>query len=1079
MAGEVENPERVRFVANERLDHVDADHLSQQARAYADASSKAVLATPLASSAAPVGMLLAGGSITVNPTSGTDGLLRVDSTLLVGLDSDGRTLIKPEGTAITVAIPAGGASYQVYLYYLDDTTKAAKRRAIPATSPFTEFTITPYTRFQGAIGIYVKAGTLGTVVASDAVNGVTTALLFLGIASNSAGVVTYDGSATENRIGTVKPPTARPSSSSSSGSARTLHDVSQGTLYELARAKFTDQGGLSGSAASTTTGAATSHIRISGLSGMNAALVGQSLSLSGAASSGNNGVFRITGYINSTTVDVYNKNAVQPDANDGSIVWSVLAHDLPGGVDPPQQSTNYGAYSEVRRGLDSVDRASKDLVTVGDGVVSFGTFDQSDFASDDLLLKAAYNDVVARGGGTIVIKPGVVLDNFAADVTFDQGNGTEDVVLEGWRRGLLGPTSYSMIQLGGRKILTPTSGGLLVLRNLSVDADGTAFLVRGRFEAHDSSFGNVSNDGASVLTSGATSVEHLRFFNCYFEGSLDTADDTATSAVHVASGTLFNCEVVFDSCTFYNRSLQRTVTIDYDFEVRSGGRFVSCYFVFGYEHGSDLSADTAMIYLRNGNFGRGTTVTGCRFRGSLTDAGRANYTGVRMYDAGSVVVSSCVFDHVLSGVRVTGASNTAGNLVISSSHFVGASASNQSSCRGVHFDVAAINTIVDSCAFSSVGFTVGALQTSGYDVSGLVVRGCTFLNGTFAIVAHSVVFTLGGLIVEGNVFFASLSIYPGLQAPIISMSTTDGVSRATWRGNVHSGYSNDGSAATWLGLRMVAYEIDALIEGNAFRRANDNVVYTGSTADPDDGGPNRLIQLDAHVHRWTIANNVGELLGASSSGANFQQVTCIDAGVKLRGTVDAGSVLERCAITGNRFGDSNSRCSFLQVGSSTTGLQIGSLKIANNTHRTASSVTSTSVAAYGWNIWAEGTASVNDNLHVHGNDWFIDSPAGTLNVDWFVLRVAASGSATVEVVSVSDEVITVTGGEFASTKGWFFSSEITVRSLIFDRIVASVPGAATDPVMYTEFTNDGSYGVTYPSVPAATNWSTSLRVDNN
>jgi len=78
----------------------------------------------------------------------------------------------------------------------------------------------------------------------------------------------------------------------------------------------------SGAAASTGAGAAAGQLRLTGLTGMLATDVGQYLTISGAASAGNNGTFKIAAYNNATSVDIYNATAVQPDGNDGSIAWT-------------------------------------------------------------------------------------------------------------------------------------------------------------------------------------------------------------------------------------------------------------------------------------------------------------------------------------------------------------------------------------------------------------------------------------------------------------------------------------------------------------------------------------------------------------------------------------------------------------------------------------------------------------------------------------------------------------------------------------------------------------------------------------
>lgn len=84
-------------------------------------------------------------------------------------------------------------------------------------------------------------------------------------------------------------------------------------------------GGTSGAAASiVTTGAATpfGQVRLTGLTGMTQASVGHNITISGAASAGNNGTFPITNFVSATSVDILNTAAVVPDASNGAISWA-------------------------------------------------------------------------------------------------------------------------------------------------------------------------------------------------------------------------------------------------------------------------------------------------------------------------------------------------------------------------------------------------------------------------------------------------------------------------------------------------------------------------------------------------------------------------------------------------------------------------------------------------------------------------------------------------------------------------------------------------------------------------------------
>lgn len=101
------------------------------------------------------------------------------------------------------------------------------------------------------------------------------------------------------------------------------------------------QGSGSGSAAST--GAVVAGVAtLSGLTGMSAERVGDSLTISGAATGANNGTFEIVEYVSATSVKVSNAAAVTPDANDGSLAWVVVPRSNQG------QLTVKGANSAAK-----------------------------------------------------------------------------------------------------------------------------------------------------------------------------------------------------------------------------------------------------------------------------------------------------------------------------------------------------------------------------------------------------------------------------------------------------------------------------------------------------------------------------------------------------------------------------------------------------------------------------------------------------------------------------------------------------------------------------------------------------------
>lgn len=99
----------------------------------------------------------------------------------------------------------------------------------------------------------------------------------------------------------------------SQSSTKTLTDETAGFGQALA-----GQTGVAASIGAFGAGVAT----ITGLTGMTANSVGNFLTLSGAATVGNNGTFLIISFISATSVTISNATGASPDANDGSIVWT-------------------------------------------------------------------------------------------------------------------------------------------------------------------------------------------------------------------------------------------------------------------------------------------------------------------------------------------------------------------------------------------------------------------------------------------------------------------------------------------------------------------------------------------------------------------------------------------------------------------------------------------------------------------------------------------------------------------------------------------------------------------------------------
>jgi hypothetical protein len=242
--GDILNPKRVRTQANERLDTIDADALSFVAREFLDAHSRAVVAVPRSvGSSTPTGLIVQGFGLTLNPTGASDNKVRVQSAVGVAFDADGRLLIKENGVQVDLTLPSGNS--QIYVYYVESTTDTTVRRNIPVSSPFTEGGVTMSTKLKGDAAFFVRAGDQTSIVASDFVNGATTALCFLGVANNSAGTITMtgynattapNGAFATNRITSVTVPTTLPTTNTMNGSIGALQDLVAALAYMVGQA---------------------------------------------------------------------------------------------------------------------------------------------------------------------------------------------------------------------------------------------------------------------------------------------------------------------------------------------------------------------------------------------------------------------------------------------------------------------------------------------------------------------------------------------------------------------------------------------------------------------------------------------------------------------------------------------------------------------------------------------------------------------------------------------------------------------------------------------------------------------------
>lgn len=411
---------RPRGESNERWDLVDFNAMSVTSQAFLESAIRALLSSPRATAGSPVGERWS-GSITVNPTSSSDNLIRIDSVPFVGLDANGGLVLKPNGVTLATAVPSGGSSQQVYLYMADVAMNTQLRRKLPATTPFTEFSAAINVAFQQQANIYIRAGGAGSVIPSDAISNVTTPLLFLGIATNTAGIVTFTPAA--NMLETVTQPTSVPATSTGTTAAGTTQTGGQATLRELT----------------------------------NATLYGL-----------------------------------------GQASWK--------GSDflTPSASNNFGAYTIPAGGVDKAFRQALKMITIGDGVSTFGDFNIADYPNCNSMLTAAFAALPSQGG-RIWLK-GVFLSGFnGVTVTLPAGQTVEII---GDHSAL--PNTLPQITFAAGESFTCSATGKLILRNLHVRYAATAvFVTSAPLVIRDVYFESTAttDTGAAIQNAGsATSV---------------------------------------------------------------------------------------------------------------------------------------------------------------------------------------------------------------------------------------------------------------------------------------------------------------------------------------------------------------------------------------------------------------------------------------------------------------------------------------------------------------------------------------------------------------------------------------------
>jgi hypothetical protein len=455
MAGTLNNAKRPRYQSNERFDTVDADGASRAPRENNTAANRSLLSTPRATAAAPVGLIVSGFSLTLNPVGPTDNKVRINTEAGVALDADGGLIIKPAGTTFDVTIPVG--TYQVYVYFQEVSGDNAKRRFLPPNTPFTEFTRAIDTTFQGSFNVYIRAGNATTIVAEDNVNGRTTPLVCIGVVTNTAGGCTMagrpdnaavatipNGTDITNRLSAAIAPSTPPTTPYFNGSIRTLHEMVQNLAYQIGEAAWKGStnliaytGSSSGVGAGTLTDASKTFV-VNELTG-------------GVLKDSTGALFPISS--NTATIISVTGN---PTAGTYVVYAAVVLN-------------NYGAYNVPAGGVDAAFRGLPGYVTIGNGTTIFGDFDTTSYANANLLLTAAIAALPAAGG-TIILKRGVQLAGFNAALVA-VGHARVEIVGDYYEH-----EDYPQLTFVASEALHVTSGQLC-LRRIHVEFVGNAITI--------------------------------------------------------------------------------------------------------------------------------------------------------------------------------------------------------------------------------------------------------------------------------------------------------------------------------------------------------------------------------------------------------------------------------------------------------------------------------------------------------------------------------------------------------------------------------------------------------------------------
>ena len=1002
---------------NQRLDLVDYAALAITAQQAVEADTRSLLAAPKATAGAATGERWF-GSMTANPTSGTDGLFRLDSIPFVGLDSNGGLLVKPNGTALSVAVPAGGTNQQIYAYVSDVAENTQVRRFLPATPAFVEFTNAVNVAVRQTVGLFVRAGTLGSVVAEDVVAGITRPLLFLGIATNTGGVVVFTPGT--NTLESVAQPSIFPTSNAGITAGGTTTTGTQGTVREL----------------------------------VNAAL------------------FLL-----------------------GQLAWkgsSLLT---------PTAANNFGAYSTPAVGVDKIGREIYNAVTIGNGTTSFGTLDRNSFVSDDLLLNAAMAAVTARAGTGatcfIIVKPGVVMNNFAGNVTVPVNCR---VVIQG-----VGDNSVSpQIDITGAFgfVLASTSTSQLRFEDISIRNIGTAALVKmtGVVTARNCAF---TRNGAAATTAMftsdsalATAVDGCAFTNClFFETGVTSNDatkymfiDTGTSATNglLTRLTLSRCRFTV-STNFAHRGLRVG-------NVGEGLEIDDCKFICTQTAAAAVAFGQLLYWLEltdaSGNFdlANNRRIRGCTFSGAATHAANALMCGMLLKDVCAMTIQQCDFQRIARPIELANAvTGGCQDLRIELCRFV-----NRANGVTTPFNTNTYGGLAGSVRPAAL------LLTS--TLNGLTVANCYFevfdvyhfdasINDNFNIAFSTCTFVDCALLI-GDPFGSDFSTKTGIAVtecifqrtgstitpyvPLRTQGTTlkqIAVRNSTFRGFAQPSVDLTALCIDLGGLSSLTTTLEqVVVDSCAFINCdNETMNYTGSPTTL-----HCLIQFSAttSVIDVVITRCRASQIASSQtkgSAANLAHVSFVSSLTANAGPVTVQGLL----IQGNAVGDSTSHCGVYNLGGNQK-TRFVSLKIENNNHIVALNDVNYEDNWSGYFALIPTTdATVSDLISIVNNTSFVVNVSGGSGLSGPVYRgfwLRDNGLAATNAVSVliiASNTISVNVAGLASSFQTYQVAPAPIGGLTFVNNVVRRSDLRTGSVDVGITRFPGTIGRSVPAKPGA------------